>query len=63
LTLNVWAPSEGEANKAVMIWIYGGGYTTGSTQIPLYDGQHLAANQDVIVVSIKYAVLFLHFCI
>jgi carboxylesterase type B len=36
-----------------MIFIYGGSYTTGSTQIALYDGQHLAAQQDVIVVTLK----------
>jgi cholinesterase len=60
LTLNVWAPSGGETNKAVMIWIYGSGYITGSTQISLYDGQHLAANQDVSVVSIKCVLLPFH---
>jgi carboxylesterase type B len=36
-----------------MIYIYGGSYTGGSTQIPLYDGQHLASEQDVIVVTLK----------
>jgi len=36
-----------------MIYIYGGSYTGGSTQIPLYDDQHLASEQDVIVVTLK----------
>jgi cholinesterase len=40
-----------------MIFIYGGSYTTGSTQIAFYDGQHLAAQQDVIVVTLKYTIL------
>jgi cholinesterase len=53
LTLNVWVPTGGEASKAVMIYIYGGSYTSGSTQIAMYDGQHLAAEQDVIVVTLK----------
>jgi len=53
LTLNVWVPTGGEVNKAVMIYIYGGSYTGGSTQIVIYDGQHLAAEQDVIVVTLK----------
>jgi carboxylesterase type B len=30
LTLNVWTqPQTGEGNKAVMVWIHGGGYVTG----------------------------------
>lgn len=53
LTLNVWVPTGGEAKKAVMIYIYGGSYTYGSTQSSFYDGQHLAAEQDVIVVTFK----------
>lgn len=53
LTLNVWVPSGGEECKAVMIYIYGGSFTSGSTQIGFYDGQHLAAEQDVIVVTFK----------
>lgn len=53
LTLNVWVPTGGERRKAVMIYIYGGSYTGGSTQIGYYDGQHLAAEQDVIVVTFK----------
>lgn len=36
-----------------MIYIYGGSYTSGSTQIGFYDGQHLAAEQDVVVVTLK----------
>lgn len=53
LTLNVWVPSGGEQNKAVMLWIYGGGFSTGSTSITTYNGQNIAAQEDVIVVSIK----------
>ena len=53
LTLNVWVPTGGEKSKAVMIFIYGGGYKSGSTQISMYDGQNLAAEQDVIVVTLK----------
>lgn len=53
LTLNVWVPTGGEAKKAVMIYIYGGGFNYGSTQSSFYDGQHLAAEQDVIVVTFK----------
>jgi cholinesterase len=53
LTLNVWVPSNGEKKKAVLLWIYGGGFQTGSTSTPTYNGQHLAEQEDVIVVSLK----------
>ncbi|KAH8654949.1 Alpha/Beta hydrolase protein [Tricladium varicosporioides] len=61
LTLNVWVPSGGESRKAVMIWVHGGSYTSGSTQIPFYDGQHLAAEQDLIIVTINYRLDILGF--
>ncbi|SMQ51123.1 unnamed protein product [Zymoseptoria tritici ST99CH_3D7] len=56
LTLNVWAPKgtrEGD-NKAVMIWIHGGGHTSGGSASPYKYGDRLAADQDVIVVSMNY---------
>ena len=56
LTLNVWMPA-GEAKPSqrlpVMVWIYGGGFTTGSTSEPRQDGAHLAS-KGVIVVSFNY---------
>ncbi|KAH8667920.1 Alpha/Beta hydrolase protein [Tricladium varicosporioides] len=61
LTLNVWVPTGGEAKKAVMIYIYGGSFTSGSTQTNIYNGQHLAAEQDVIVVTLNYRVGILGF--
>lgn len=53
LTLNVWVPSGGEKTKAVLLWIYGGGFTTGSTSTPEYNGKFLAEQEDVVVVSVK----------
>ena len=54
LTLNVWTkPQSGEKAKAVMVWIYGGGFDIGSTASPAYNGARLAEEQDVIVVSMK----------
>ena len=37
-----------------MIWIYGGGYTSGTSSLDLYNGLTLAAVNDVIVVSLNY---------
>ncbi|KAB8213246.1 Alpha/Beta hydrolase protein [Aspergillus novoparasiticus] len=55
LTLNVFAPATlGEGRKAVIVWIYGGGFIFGASSLPGYDGSSLAANQDVVVVTINY---------
>ncbi|KFY14064.1 hypothetical protein V492_02876 [Pseudogymnoascus sp. VKM F-4246] len=57
LTLNVWTkPQFGEKHKAVLIWIYGGGFTIGATSDPIYDGQYIADQEDVVVVTINYRV-------
>ncbi|KFX98253.1 hypothetical protein V490_02403 [Pseudogymnoascus sp. VKM F-3557] len=57
LTLNVWTkPQFGERNKAVLIWIYGGGYTIGESSDPIYDGQYIADQEDVVLVTINYRV-------
>ncbi|XP_069103815.1 pyrethroid hydrolase Ces2e-like [Argopecten irradians] len=54
LFLNVYVPSEVSAiaNKTVMVWIHGGGYTSGAGS--LYDGSFLALHGDVIVVTLNY---------
>ncbi|XP_046549295.1 cholinesterase 2-like [Haliotis rubra] len=54
LHLTVWAPSDNGGNLAVMVWIYGGAFYLGSTRLPLYEGKYLAAENDVIVVSMNY---------
>jgi len=54
LFLNVWTkPQVGEKKKAVLLWIYGGGFSGGSTSIPTYNGASLAEEQDVVIVSAK----------
>lgn len=52
LTLNVWTrPQDGDAKKAVLLWIYGGGFFTGGTSVPFYNGRVFADEQDVVVVT------------
>ncbi len=55
LSLNVWEPASAEIPKKlpVMVWIYGGGFVTGSTSEPRQDGAHLAT-KGVVVVSFNY---------
>ncbi len=54
LYLNVWTAAKQPTERLpVMVWIHGGGWTTGSGAQGLYDGQHLA-RQGVVVVTINY---------
>jgi len=53
LTLNVWVPSGGEEKKAVMVYLYGGTFLTGASSESLFNGQNIAGQEDVIVVSLK----------
>jgi para-nitrobenzyl esterase len=54
LTLNVWTPRVDTAKRPVMLWIHGGAFVVGSSRNTWYDGSHLAARGDVVVVSINY---------
>lgn len=57
LYLNVWQPA-GTASGArlpVMVWIYGGGFTGGSSSMPLTSGIQFA-KQGVILVAANYRV-------
>lgn len=55
LFLNVWTPSVSQtANLAVMVWIHGGGFNTGSSTIAAYDGASFARDQNVVLVSVNY---------
>jgi carboxylesterase type B len=55
LTLNVWAPTKKQASGKlpVMIWIHGGGFTSGGSASPYKYGDKLAKDQNVIVVAMK----------
>jgi para-nitrobenzyl esterase len=54
LTLNVWTPANAKPGSLpVMVWIYGGGFVSGSTSENRQDGQFLA-KRNVVVVSMNY---------
>ncbi|GFF82222.1 carboxylesterase [Aspergillus lentulus] len=62
LTLNVWTkPQTGEKKKAVMIWVHGGSFVSGSSAIPMYNGQFFADQEDIVLVSINYRLSFFGF--
>ncbi len=54
LYLNVWTPALDNAKRPVMVWLHGGGFSSGSGASPLYDGSFLARGQDVVVLTINH---------
>jgi para-nitrobenzyl esterase len=55
LTLNVWAPVHGSGDaRPVLVWFPGGAFTIGASSQPVYDGTHLCAEQDVVLVTCNY---------
>lgn len=60
LYLNIWTPAAGAGRRPVLVWIYGGGFGSGSGSVALYDGAALAA-QGIVVVNFNYRVGVLGF--
>lgn len=55
LSLNVWTPGlDARAKRPVLVYIHGGGYTTGGGNDPLYDGTRLCLRGDVVVVTVQH---------
>ena len=58
LYLNVYVPKNSNtinsSKLAVMVWIYGGGFYSGSSNLDIYDGKYFAAESNTIVVSMNY---------
>jgi para-nitrobenzyl esterase len=55
LYLNVWTNAHKGAKHPVFLWIYGGGFSSGGTGVPIYDGEAMA-KKGVIFVSANYRV-------
>jgi para-nitrobenzyl esterase len=56
LRINVWTPSINDNKKRpVLVWIHGGGYTSGSdNELRMYDGESLSRHGDVVMVSLNH---------
>src|SRR5260370_38358505 len=54
LCLNIWTPSVGNGHKRrVMVWLHGGGVSTGSAGFTIYDGGNPPAKRAVEYWSAK----------
>lgn len=63
LRVNIWTPGINDGKKRpVMVWLHGGGYSSGSGQeLPSYDGRNLADKGDVVVVTLNHRLNVLGF--
>ena len=54
--LNVWTDKlDPQAKKPVLFWIHGGGFSDGSSiEMYAYEGENLARDKDVVVVSVNH---------
>ena len=53
--LNIWTPGINDGVKRpVMVWLHGGGFSTGSANEGQYNGSTLALEQDVVVVGVNH---------
>jgi para-nitrobenzyl esterase len=52
LSLNVWAP--GGTGLPVLVWLHGGGFSSGSGAEAWYDGALLAERGRMVVVTVNY---------
>lgn len=56
LYLNVWTGAKNDKEKRpVLVWIYGGGFTSGGSAVPIYDGAAMA-EKGIVFVSFNYRV-------
>jgi para-nitrobenzyl esterase len=63
LRVNVWSPGVSDGRKRpVLVWMHGGGYASGSCQeLRPYDGERLAREHDVVMVSMNHRLNVLGF--
>ena len=61
LYLNVVVPNPHPKDAAVIVWIHGGGFWSGTSTLDQYDLRTMAAEEEIIMVGIQYRVASLGF--
>ena len=62
LVLNVWTPAQdAQGRLPVLVWLHGGGMSTGSASWPLYDFTNLARHRRVVMVGVNHRLGILGF--
>jgi para-nitrobenzyl esterase len=54
LCLNIYRPKENKRNLPVMVFIHGGAFMDGAASLSTLDGEWLAQNKEVVLVTINY---------
>ncbi|KAF8161402.1 carboxylesterase [Crassisporium funariophilum] len=56
LSVNIWSPSVSRKQKtAVLLWVYGGAFQFGTSNLPTYNGQNFVRDsEDITVVTFNY---------
>jgi para-nitrobenzyl esterase len=55
LRVNVWTPGADNRKRPVMVWLHGGGFSSGSSQeLKAYDGESIARRGDLVLVSLNH---------
>lgn len=55
MNLNIWTPGLDGRKRPVIVWLHGGGFTSGSAiEHDAYDGANIARYGDAVVISINH---------
>ncbi len=54
LFLNVWSPGLDKKKRPVMVWLHGGGFSSGSGGDDFCNGKNLSRKGDVVVVTVNH---------
>jgi para-nitrobenzyl esterase len=55
LHLNVWTNGlDARSKRPVMVWLHGGGFTSGNSSYSMYDGANMARKHDVVNVTVNH---------
>ncbi len=54
LRLNVWTPDPDASGLPVIVWVHGGGFVTGTSADPSFEGTGLARDANAVLVSLNH---------